>query len=198
MMNKIIVTTKPENISWEDLASCQQRAHESNRAMGVEMQCSTFSAYQLREAVKDGVTLVATNEEGMLMGMLSIVYRQVNRWWHRGKAAYICYVAVAPEYKGLGVYRSLSKAAEDEIKRNRVGLEYLNTHARNRPARRAYEKDGYQCVRFSPRSGTDYYSVEMVKWLDGNGRSQWMCRLAFGLTKIAVKMLYKPGKKRRF
>ena len=45
---------------------------------------------------------------------------------------------------------------------------------------------------------TDYYSVEMAKWLDGKGISRPLCYLIYNAIEIAVRILYKPGKIRRF
>ena len=159
------------------------------------MQCADFSAEQLQEAVKNGYTLVATDEHGTLMGMLSILIRNVNRWWYHGRAAY---VAVAPEFKGHGVYRCLSHTAVEMIKREGVSVQYLNTHVDNVSARLAYEKDGYRCVRFSPGSGTDYYSVEMAKWINCQEKNKIVCAVIYRLSELLVRLLYKPGKIRRF
>ena len=197
-MSSIVVTIKPESISWEDLAICQHRAHESNKASGVNMQCAEFSANDLKKEVGNGTTLVALDEQGNLSGMLSIVYRKVNRWWHRGEAAYICYVAVYPEYKGKGVYRSLSQKASELIVNRNVNVEYLNTHVNNTVAQTVYEKNGYQKVRFSPGSGSDYYSVEMAKWHDGKGKSKILCKWMYYTTELLVRLIFKPGKIRRF
>lgn len=197
-MRNFSITIRPENITWEDLARCQQLAHESNRAVGVNMQCAELSAKDLREEIKNGTTLVALDENGNLAGMLSIDFRRVNRWWHRGEAAYICYVAVSPEYKGMGIYRSLSQKSIEIIANRNISVEYLNTHIRNTVALAAYEKDGYQKVRFSPGSGSDYYSTEMARWLDGKGKNPILCKLMYYTSELLVRLIYKPGKIRRF
>lgn len=197
-MIDVVVCFKPDDISWEELAKCQQRAHESNKAHGVNMQCADYTATQLEKKMKNGTTLVALDAMGNLMGMLSVVFNKVNRWWHKGLAAYICYVAVAPEYKGKGVYKALSNKAEELIIEKGVNVEYLHTHVGNVLARMAYEKDGYKNVRFSPGDGMEYYSVEMAKWLLGQGKNKMICKLMFVASKIVVKLLYKPGKVRRF
>lgn len=198
MENTIRVTYKPDSISWEKLAECQKQAHESNKAQGINMQCAEFTGIELRDAVKNGITLVAQDDAGTLAGMLSVEFNKVNRWWHKGLGAYICYVAVAPEFKGRGVYRALSEKANEIIASKGISVEYLNTHIKNEAAQRAYIKDGYQKVRFSPGSGTDYYSVEMAKWLDGKGKSRTLCCLMYTAIEIAVRIVYKPGKIRRF
>lgn len=193
---KIIL--KPESISWNELAECQKKAHQSNKNNGIHMLCADYTGEELYREVKEGFTFVALSDQSMLMGMLSVVFRDVNRWWHKGTAAYVCFIAVAPEFKGRGVYRALSHEAEKEIASRRVDVEYLHTHASNVIARRIYEKDGYYYVRFSPGSGTNYYSVEMAKWLNGAGKNKWLCKFVFAATAIASVILYKPGKIRRF
>lgn len=197
-MSEIKVIQRPDNISWEELAECQRQAHESNKVGGVLMMCADFSAEELRNAVKDGVTFVALDENDVLAGMLSVQYKEVHRWWHKGKGAYICYVSVSPRYKGQGVYRKLSQKAEERIVADGVNVEYLNTHIGNKSAQRAYEKDGYRKVRFSPGSGSDYYSVEMAKWINGRAKNKKICYLMYCLTELVVRLLYKPGKIRRF
>ena len=198
MVNTIHIIRKPDSITWEELAECQQQAHESNKLHGINMQCADYTGDDLKKAIKNGFTLVAQDEAGNLAGMLSVEYKNVKRWWHKGLGAYICYVAVAPEFKGKGVYRALSKKANEIIVSKGINVEYLNTHVKNEAAQRAYMKDGYQKVRFSPGGGTDYYSVEMAKWLDGKGISRPLCYLIYNAIEIAVRILYKPGKIRRF
>lgn len=192
------IQEKNESISWDDLATLQRRAHQHNHEEGIDMQCANFSSSELKEAVKEGRTYVAVDSAGAPKGMLSVVIRPVERWWHKGDAGYVCYVAVASECQGKGLYRKLSAKAYEEMVADGVHVAYLNTHIANQAAQKAYAKDGYHKVRFSPGSGTDYYSVEMVKWLDGKGKSALICKLVFLLTEIIVKMLYKPGKIRRF
>lgn len=196
-MNCIRILHKPDYISWDDLAKCQQRAHENNKAMGVSMKCADYTGDDLKSALKNAVTLVALDESNALAGMLSIDFGEVRRWWHKGMGAYICYVAVAPEFKGRGVYRLLSNQADVIIRDRDVNVEYLHTHINNKVARKAYERDGYVAVRFSPGSGTEYYQVEMVKWLKG-GVNIIKCKFMFIFTELITRLLYKPWKIRKF
>lgn len=197
MQGIIRIIEKPEWLSWDDLANCQYRAHESNKTFGVNMTCANYTGNMLKDAVEDGVTLVALNESNVLVGMLSVVFRDINQWWHKGKAAYICYVAVAPEFKGSGVYKILSKKADEIVRNKSVNVKYLHTHVDNKIAIKAYQKDGYLKVRFSPGSGTNYYCVEMAQWIDGGG-NRYICRLMYLITELITRVIYKPGKIRRF
>lgn len=198
MENTIHVVLKPDSISWDDLARCQQLAHLSNKAQGINMKCADYSGEDLKKSIKNGFTLVAQDEAGVVAGMLSVEYRTVNQWWHKGPCAYICYVAVVPEFKGRGVYKALSNKANQMIAEKAIDVEYLHTHIKNEAAQRAYVKDGYKKVRLSPGEGKDYYSVEMAKWLDGKGKSRILCCLMYTAIEIVVRIVYKPGKIRRF
>lgn len=162
------------------------------------MQCASYSAEQLKDALKNCTTFVALNNSEKLMGMLSVEFREINRWWHKGMAAYICFVAVAPEYKRQGVYRALSLAAIKEIREQHISVEYLHTHIHNYHARKIYERDGYRLVHFMPGEGTNYYSVEMAKWIAGRGWNPIVCHIMYTVTSIVGRLIYKPGKIRRF
>lgn len=197
-MECVIIKQKPDEISWDELAECQQKAHVSNKAMGVNMACADYSGEQLRTSAEKGTTLVALNDVGHVVGMLSFIYKNNKWWWYEGIAAYVCFVAVSPEYKGKGVYRSLREYAEKMMLTQGVAVEYLQTHANNSIAIGTYLRDGYRKVRFSPGSGKDYYSIEMAKWLIGRGKSRLLCAIMFNASRIVVKLLYKPGKINRF
>jgi ribosomal protein S18 acetylase RimI-like enzyme len=198
MTGTFTIIEKPDTISWEDLAKCQQQAHKSNIDSGVQMKCASYSAEELKRKASNGITLVALDDKGNLAGMLTIIVKVINRCWYKGKAAEICYVAVSPDYQGQGVYHLLGGVAIDYLKKKGVRMSYLTTHVDNQHAQRAYEKDGYRKVLFKPGSGLDYYSIVMAKWLDGRGKSRTFCNLMYTATEIAVRILYKPGGKRRF
>ncbi len=198
MIDKLTVVNKPDTISWNELARCQQRAHENNIACGIIMKCAGYTAEELRNKACEGITLVAINESGVLAGMLTIIIRNVKRWWHNGKAAEICYVAVDPKFQGRGVYRLLGYEASNILKQQGVKVSYLTTHIKNTSAQKVYEKDGYRKVMLTPGSGLNYYSVVMAKWIEGKRKNRILCKTMFYLSSLAVKLCYKPGKQKRF
>lgn len=198
MIGTFTVIEKPDTITWEDLAKCQQQAHISNIASGIQMKCASYSAEELKEKASNGTTLVALDNSGNLSGMLTIDVGSINRWWHKGEAAEICYVAVAPEFQGQGVYKLLGCYAIDFLKKRGVNVAYLTTHVDNKHAQRAYQKDGYRKVMLTPGSGLSYYSVVMAKWLNGKDINALLCKLMYWASVFVVTILYKPGKQRRF
>ena len=197
-MNDIVVREKPDEISWEELANLQHRAHERNIANGVQMKIASCTAEELHNEVSDGITLVAQDVSGRLMGMASICPLTVNRWCHHGNAAYLCCMAVAPDCQHRGVFNSLSKRMDEMITEQGISVAFLNTHIDNRIARQAYEKNGFRLVRFSPGGGPGYYSVEYAKWYDGRGKNKYLCKLMFLASELLVRILFKPGRVRRF
>ena len=198
-MNNIIVQHKPDYISWEQIAKCHQSAHNSNKDKGINMLCADYTAYELKKEVGDGICLVATDSNQSLMGTLSIKYRDLQSWYYDGRVAYICFVAVAPEYKGRGVYKALSYKANQIILEQGVNVEYLHTHIKNKIARLAYLKDGYKLVRLiATGGGAEYYSVEMAKWLKEPSPNKLFLKLRYFLSYIIIKCRYKPGPIKRF
>ena len=197
-MSDIVVKEKPAKISWEELANLQHRAHERNISNGVKMKIASCTAAELRNDVSDGITLVAQDDSGRVIGMVSICTRIVNRWWHHGSGAYLCCLAIAPEYQNRGVYKALSKTTDEIVTKQGISVAYLNTHIDNKIARQAYEKEGFRLVRFSPGGGPGYYSVEYAKWYDGRGKNKYLCKLMFLASELLVRILFKPGRVRRF
>ena len=163
------------------------------------MLCADYTAYELKKEVGDGICLVATDSNQSLMGTLSIKYRDLQSWYYDGRVAYICFVAVAPEYKGRGVYKALSYKANQIILEQGVNVEYLHTHIKNKIARLAYLKDGYKLVRLiATGGGAEYYSVEMAKWLKEPSPNKLFLKLRYFLSYIIIKCRYKPGPIKRF
>lgn len=197
-MSEIVVREKPDEISWEELADLQHKAHERNIANGVRMKIASCTAEELRNEVSDGITLVAQDVSGRLIGMCAVCYRKVNRWWHHGNGAYLCCIAVAPDYQDHGVFNALSKRTDEIIAERGIKVAFLNTHIDNKIGRQAYEKKGFCLVRFSPGGGPGYYSVEYAKWYDGYGINKYLCKLMFLASELIVRILFKPGKERRF
>lgn len=197
-MNDIIIIQKSDEVSWEDLAELQHRAHEANISAGVHMSIANCTAEELRKEVKDGITLLARDANDHLIGMISVRFRIVKRWWHHGEGAYLCCLAVAPGYQNSGVYKALNGKVEEIIVERGSEVAYLNTHIGNKVARHAYEKNGYQNVRFSPGGGPGYYSVEMAKWFGEHRKSKVVCKLMYLASEVIVRILFKPGKVRRF
>ena len=198
VMTNIIVTEKPHEISWEDLAELQHQAHVGNIAKGVRMLIASCTAETLQRDLEDGITFVAQNDKSQLIGMISVCFRKVRRWWHHGDGAYLCCLAVSPDYQNCGVYKALNNRVEDIIREKGIEVAYLNTHIGNKIARQAYEKKGYRNVRFSPGGGPGYYSVEMAKWFGGREKSAILCKIMYLASEIVVRVLFKPGKVRRF
>lgn len=199
-MTEFSIVNKPSHITWDQVAACQQRAHTSI-SHNVNMKCATMSGEELQAAVGNGVCYVALTENNEVIGTLSYKICTVNRWWHKGTAAYICFVAVDPVYQGCGIYSALAAKVEEALHSMAIGVLYLHTHEHNKRAQRAYEKDGYRKVQFTPNSGSDvdYYSIEMAKWIAGRkSYINWIRPAVFFVSKVVVKLLYKPGKIRRF
>ena len=197
-MSEIIVRERPDDISWEELADLQHKVHERNIEAGVRMKIAYCTAEELRNDVSGGITLVAQDTSGLLIGMRSICFREVSRWWHHGSAAYLCGMAVVPEYQHCGVYKALGKRTDEIITKNGIKVAYLNTHVDNKRARDVFEKNGFRLVRFSPGGGPGYYSVEYAKWHGCRGKNRYLCKLMFLASELIVRIIFKPGRVRRF
>lgn len=197
-MNHITITEKPDWISYDDILVLLQLAHAENREKrGFHVQTTEMTGEELEAHIgENGKCFVALDGE-KLVGTAS--YRIVKRsyWCARGMAADQMLVAVHPDYQGRHVSADLFHAIEKAARE--AGLSYIEstTAEANRPMRLACKRDGFRCIQFKvPHS--DHYNVVMLKWLNGCPYPKWRTDAYFIMKMVKKKIMYKPGKIRRF
>ena len=86
-------------------------------------------------------------------------------------------------------------------KEKELGLKVLwaTTAEQNKVVLKTSSKAGWKHVQFSPYPiGCDYYSVIIAKWTNKCPYSDRRISFMYNLSKIIVKVLYKPGHVSRF
>lgn len=193
------VGVKPEDVSWDAIAECQQIAHESNHLKGIDQLCSHLTGEQLREKVGQGTCFVALDDNRKVIGIVVLQEALLKTWYHKGKASLFSFDAVLPEYRGKGVFKALYKMRESEAQKKGFSFSFLTTAENNYAVRNMYQKKGFRLVALTPSTrGANYYSVVLANWEKGCPWSRFTCRIMYVLSFIAVKALYKPGRIRRF
>jgi hypothetical protein len=198
MEEEIVYMEKPEWVSWEQIRECIYKGHESNRKQGVFMINTTKSAEEIKSHVGDGHCFVALKGKEVV-GTFSLRFRHSKRWWAKGTVAYPCLDAILPEYKGSDVYFELDSMRMKCIKDSGVRIIQSNTSEDNTLVRKIVKKKGFKTVMYTKSGkGADYYSVIMVKWLDGCPYSDKFINFMFNLSKIFVRTVYRPDCSFRF
>lgn len=200
-MSDIRVIERPEWISWDMIHECLWKSHEVNRKQGINMQTMSLQGEELEKRIqKDALawkTFVALDGDKLVgTGSISIKYKK--SWYVNGKVAYLLYGAVLPEYSGHGVYKQLVNCRENEGKRSNCVLIYFDTAEQNKRKITMDLKNGYHLVDFFASAKSHHYSVVLAKWYGNPSYSDLCIKLRYLIKKMMIKILYKPGKKKRF
>ena len=200
-MCEIKYMLKPEWVSWDSVQECQKKAHEAtNNNKGVHMFVQDMSGEALRQYMeKDGQCFVALKGD-KVVGMCGVKIIKGNKWWSQGKkVAYNTIDAILPEYQGTEVFSELYDLRMAYIVESGVDMIQSNTAEKNTIVRKIAKMKKGKEVQFSATSkNADYYSVIIVKWLNGCPYSDRFIKFMFGLSKVVVKTIWKPGFKLRF
>ena len=198
-MDNITICLKPDWVSWNEIQECQKRAHEINLSMGIDMICAHYSGKELKNRIDNGVCFVALDGK-KVVGTCSYNYNKTSRWWCRGRVAYLCMAGVLPEYQGKHIYSRLCRMREEHIlSDDSIDTIWLHTAESNVKLQRIALSQGFRRVQLSfSAPGSTYYSVVMAKWLKNKLLPDYIVDFLYYATVIVVKLIWKPGGKRRF
>lgn len=196
-MDDIEVMLKPEWVSWDSIKDCLVQAHEFNRKKEVYMHHPEMSSHELALYLKDAYCFVAISGD-KVVGTAALKIINSNSWWAKGKIGYTCFDSIAQGYKGTDAYFDLRELRNKYIKDLGIRVLQFDTHINNQVVQKLNLKRGFKFVRFCAFSTTNYYSVVMVKWLEGCPFSDSYINFRFRLSKFLTKLVFKPGRKLRF
>lgn len=196
-MGNIVYKLKPETVSWESIHECIAKAHESNRNNNFSMQNSNMSAHELENYLNGGYCFVAILDD-KIIGTNSLKVVKSKHWWAKGNIGYECLTAIDPKYRNTGAYFGLRKIRTEFARNLGVKVLQFDTSEDNKNVQMIDLKFGFKYVNYFASPKTWYYSVVMVKWLDGCPYSEWYCKFRYLLSKYIVRFIWKRGHIIRF
>lgn len=194
-MDSIEYLEKPDWISWDAVADCLHEAHSANKKNKFVMPGMEMSGDELCSRIGDGHCFVAI-EKGRVLGTCTVMYKKLGKlkWWARGIVAYTGFDGIRPEYRGTDVYFNLQEIRMNHILNSGVEVICFNTAEHNKIVQKINLKRGAKYVQFARAKRSKYYSVVMARWLHGCPYPDWFCNFMFKLSKIVVKLTWKPNK----
>lgn len=198
-MEEIRIMEKPEWVTWDEVQECIYKAQQTNNKKGFDMNFGHRTGKELCEKVGDGCCFVALNEQNRVVGTVSLKVSDIRFWWHKGKAGFHGYEAVDPKYRGTDVYFDLHAALIAKEKELGLKVLWATTAEKNNVVIKSAVRKGWKQVQYTPNTkGCDYYSVVIAYWRDGCPYSDRTINFMFKLSKMVVRILYKPGRINRF
>lgn len=199
-MNKgesIIISEKPDWVSWDDIHEVLLKSHEQNRDRGINMAFPTLPGEKIREKIEGHGKMFVATVGDIVVGTGAVIRKKGYLWCGKDDYAYLCLASVLPAYNGQGIYRLLRDYRESEAHRMGVDKVLFETHEGNDKVLSINSKNGYKCVDLKVTS-TDHYNVLMVKWLAGCPYPDWYVKCQFLVRRWYKKLRFKPGHVKRF
>ena len=198
-MGEIKVVPKPDNISWEQICDLLHRSHLNNARFGFVMKTANLTPDFLERKSRDGITFVALDGD-RLVGTGSVCKKKsTGHWYDKGKQVhYFKFDAVDPDFQGRGIHKMLLQVREQWSVDDGSELIIAGTHERNFRLAGAVMKRGFVRVGYLTSRTADYYSDVFALWPQGCPYSKFHCRFHYIVSRILVRLRYKPGKKPRF
>ena len=175
-MEKVTVSIRNKNQSWDDIHELLVYAHKKNIDKGIIMKTTTESNEQLKERVGDGVLFIATIGN-QLIGCQMIKIVHTTSWYApQGIIGHIGLGAVHPEYQGKGIYNKLNEKTFEYAKIKNCNIVCFDTAEFNYSMLSLSKKIGYRYVDFMA-THSRHYSIIVAKNLNKEFPfPQWYCR----------------------
>lgn len=100
-MDNVIIKKRTDDISLESLQHLLTTAHQVNEANGLLYATAHQSIERLAQKLKGSTTFVAL-KDNRLVGTMTIQFREIDHWYHKGTVGLIKLVAVHPSEFGGG------------------------------------------------------------------------------------------------
>lgn len=193
----IVITERPDWVSFDDIHQLLYAAHVSTREKGIMINTATMDAKALQEHIGESGQCFVALDGDRLVGTISVRIIERNTHYMHGKVTDPVLLGILPDYRGKHIstmlFERVIRFAEEHtgVIEGRVAEENLHMQE-------ILLKWGYQYVDFHSFKNVDHYTVALYKWFPNCPYSKLWLKLRFQLKKAYVKLRFKPGKIKRF
>lgn len=198
MLKDIIIKEKDSSVSYKDIYDLLQESHKQNIEKGFTISTVNLTPDLIEQRIGEkGKTFCAMHKD-RVVGTASIRFVERHKWYADGYIPEYTLVAVSPKYQGLKINSNLFNQVFNYLNSKNYKFIELETAEKNIHAIDVYKHQGFKFVDFKAYSGSDHYTVVMVKWFEKPKHSPTYIALRYLISKILIKLRYKPGRKKRF
>ena len=198
MDTSIVISEKPDWVSWDEISSVLKKSHQVNLKDGIKMALHTHSSDYLREKVEGQGKMFVALDGDKLVGTAALIKKRFKFWFDKEATdyAYVCLDSVLPDYSHHGIFRMLDAQREAAAKDMGLDVMIADTHESHKRRLVTARKSGY--IPIDIMVWKDHYNVVIAKWFGKPRASRLKCRIVYGLRKFLKKLRYKPGPVKRF
>ncbi len=182
-MADIIITEKPESVSYDELCALLDRIHEGE---DIEFNTSGMKGAEFEEKLNGGICFTALAGDGRPVGLIAVCRESCNAWYFKGEVGRIRNVGVLPEYRGQGIGRRLVRKAEDWTRDQGIGAVMLSTSEYNVKAISLYRRSGFVFVDCRKFKSLDHCSVFGMKWAERPPKPMLYLKLRYLLRSLSA------------
>jgi len=187
--HNIQIVKKPEYITWNYISKVIYASHAQNRANGLDIRNAHLTGDDLQESLgDDGECFVALNDKDEVVGTCSVAFHQLNRWYAKGRYAYLTLDAVLPLYTGCHIYSKLSHVRQNFIEDNVCDGMYINIAEGNYLRRKIAQKEGFKQIELRRTLYNAHYYLVYIKWFNKK-HHPFFINIAFLYSSIKLKIL---------
>ena len=189
--SNIIITEKPDSISFEVIHNVLWKANEGNRKAGFILRTSQLSPEQLQNRIGEKGKCFVALDGDKVVGTISVRIINRNKWYYKGEMPDYMLAAVLPEYQGRHINSMLAKKVFEFAKKSGYKAIELDTAEGNVNAINVYKHQGFELVDYLSKTGLDHYSVVMVKWLEKCPYTEIKRKAVYSLRRAYIRTKYK-------
>lgn len=155
-MGVVVKKMQETNVTCEQIVSLMHESFKEREEQGLKYTCSYMDAETYQKKAKNGIVLVAIDENSGELYGTGMVHIYTNKWG--AKYGYIENLAVSPEKKRLGIGSLLLRERIKFIEES--GGEYVlsDTAIGAESAVKYHKKNGFKIVGLRSYKTTNYYS----------------------------------------
>ena len=195
--HQIVITERPDWISFDDIHQLLYAAHASTREKGININTASMDAKALQAHIGESGQCFVALDGDKLVGTISVRIIERDTHYMHGKVTDLILFGVLPEYRGRHIstllYERVIRFAEEHTGVIEVRVAEENLHMQE-----ILLGWGYQYVDFLSFKNVDHYTVALYKWFPKCPYSKLWLKLRYQMKKAYIKLRFKPGKIKRF
>ncbi|MFO7869376.1 MAG: GNAT family N-acetyltransferase [Bacteroidales bacterium] len=160
--SNVIIISKPDFISWEEITQLLNSAFRQRAEKGMHYVAANQSVEDTIRRVDGDICLVALINN-KLVGTVTLHIKNVQRnnkkWFYESSYGYLTQLAVNPQYMSSGIGRKLQNECIQLCYKNKVDAMFVDTSVHAKDLVDWYQRLGAQKVEYISYSKTNYYSV---------------------------------------
>ena len=186
LMNDIIITEKPDWISYEDIFRVMSAAHAAHPE--VDYTTRDLTQEDVKRRLSGGGCVFVAMSGGKPVGTMTINIEQKNpRWYITGTVGVLRYIAVLPEYAGRGLASRLVAACMEWAVGNGVDTVIWDTAFNNIGAVKTAEKNHFRKVSYKKLRNIDHPTIRLARWLGATRPGRIKCTICYWRDYLRVR-----------